>query len=342
VVGVTSPLASTIPDWSRRNAADLGFLSANPALLPLLPEERGRVVPLALSVMGGGSVWNLSESLTAAPSTVGDLLEELGGTAPLVDEVQRTRMEINAHVISEGLGVAFGYARARDAVLRDDGSLYYEGYQEGRVMVGAAGRVFDTPKAGLFALGMNLKGVARKGDEVEIAAPYSVPDELLSSGDRSALAVGLDLGLLYRLPSRWTGTWTWEGGFNWRDMGETAFALGAKTSRGGRFSPYPNDLIFGIGVGTPGFWRGSRAGFRAEIAETGRKVSTFDRIGFSGELRLPVLLSLQAGLRGGRFAAGAVLRYPGIEIEVAARNALWGRDSTLASRSYVMEIRGVY
>lgn len=342
-VGVTSPLAVSIPEWSRANATDLGFLSSNPALLALIPAERGRLVPLAVSTLVGGSQWNFEQAAKAASRTPREVLATMGGASSPTDEVQRARLEANAYGMADGLGLAMGYLRSRAARLRSDGVLEYAAYQEGRVQVGGAGYLFDTPRAGTFSLGFGLKAVFRLGDEAAILSQASTQDDLLSSGDKMAGALGMDFGLHYRLPPTWTGAWNLEAGFAWHDVGESSFLFGGHTTRGARFAPYPNNLIFGLGAAGPSFWHGTRAAFRFELSEWGRRDATLlDKTSLSAELRLPALLSVQAGLRGSGLSAGASLRFTALEIEFAARSQSWGREQPRSAAVYVTELRAVY
>jgi len=80
---------------------------------------------------------------------------------------------------------------------------------------------------------------------------------------------------------------------------------------------------------------------RAEFSEWGRPISWFERTGLSAELRFPALVSVQAGLRGLRPSTGAVLRFSGVEVEIAVRNQPWA-GATRSSWLYLSEIRGVY
>ncbi len=338
--GVTHPIAADLPPWSRRNAVDATFIHSNPALLSIIYEERGRIIPLGIQGYGSGGVFNFSDALSNRYKMSSDLAAALENSR---DQEQRSKAVASTSLIRKELGLSLHLGQSRRALLQSNGNLFYDYHRNLGLELASGGPIYESDRFGSFDLGINFKGLFRQGDDFELA-PAAVATTTLRDADRkrSAVAFGADYGFLYSVPRQSLGAWHLQLGFVWRDIGTTAYSIGDKASTGRKFSYLPNNQIFGMGLGLPNFRDGIRSALRIEYGEWTRRISASERIAASYEMRLPVWLAFSVGVKAKELSGGLSFRFPGFETEVASVSELLGEgNSKRKARSFVMELRSV-
>ncbi len=339
--GVTHPIAEQLPSWAKANVFDSDLITQNPALLSLLGTDTLRTHPVVVRSTNAGGVYSATESLAAVDLDTDALANRISAAQGIP---QVSKLEVSSRWLSDEAGFSFNFNQHAQAELFTNGSMEVIRYRDFAGLLAVGGVLFDRDEIGHMEIGTGIKAIFRQGNEAAYTSEQVLAaTPLVGAGAAStkwALAGGLDYGWLYGAPRDLVGDWALQMGIGWRDVGTTQFFLGQKTSKGRRFQALPNNIAVGFGVGTPKIFRGIRNALRVEYLDWNRQAGASEKIAIGWEFRLPVLLSLNAGLKGGRGSGGLLLRYEGVEVGVGSYSELIG-DNSVATRFWVLEMRGV-
>jgi len=335
----TNTLLEDTPPWARNLVVDTAPITGNPALLARLDTRRKRRFPLVMQTAATGGQFGIGDAVRARDENAADLSKRLQTHR---SDLQESRLLTSSAWVQKGLGFRLGFDQTRLAFLSDDGRLSFERHKDLTGVVSAGGAISESETGGNLDIGVSIKSVFRSGDDFELApseqvATRSLRDEALK---KRAVAFGIDYSFLYTLPKKWLSDWVLQTSFVWKDIGTSPFTIGNRTSAGRKFRPYPNNQIFGVGLGLPKFTGGIRSTVRLECREWSRSIAARDKLAASYELRLPFWASFRAGVSGSRVSGGAGLRFPSVELDLATYSKLWLDRHN--SRQWVLELRGVF
>lgn len=338
--GLTNPLTETLMPWASSKSVDESWISENSALASRLVEGPGRLEPGVMRLESGG-VFGPFEASTPEYSDLSALRTAMA-SKPNVPSV--SRVDLVARYFEKGLAASFAFVRKRSAILDDAGGIDFRSYRDFVGSLAASGPVFEKENAGRLEFGTGVKAIYRSGDEAYFSSDSAAGQSLLPSVFiKKTYAAGLDYGLLYSAPKKWTKKYLLQVALTWKDVGSTQFFVGQSTSTGRRFDALPNNQSFGVGVGTPNIWRGFGGALRVEYREWKRQVSFLHKTIVAAELRAPEVVSLYAGARGNLWSVGASFRFPYVELSFASYAEDFGENGgERTGRGISLEMKSVF
>ena len=171
-----------------------------------------------------------------APRSV-DIIEALGEGCRIL-WLEDVRAVGSVELMKLGTTSVTTKTETNAASTRSDPSLIMGANHSATTLLSALAKVLPMP----IAIDTDVNGWVR-GFALTGAATAGL------SETRTAMAGGIDYGLLYEAPGSWVPSgWRFQAGLVWRDIGTTPFFVGSKTSRNRRVAPLPNNQVLGIGI----------------------------------------------------------------------------------------------